>query len=96
MAVAYTGAFLWGVSGMIFGVVSVTTMQRLIAPEAHGRVFALDSAVGSIAEVIGLAIAGPAIAVLGVRPGALALAALPIAAGLATAAPLATSLRQDA
>ena len=48
----------------------------------------------SIAETIGLAVAGPAIAILGVRPGAFALAAVPVVVGLATAASLAGSLRQ--
>jgi predicted MFS family arabinose efflux permease len=95
VAVAYTGAFLWGVSGMVFGVVMLTAMQRITAAEAHGRVLSLSSALGSVAEVIGLAVAGPAIAILGVRPGAFALAAVPIVAGLATAAALAGSLRRD-
>jgi hypothetical protein len=94
VAVAYTGAFLWGVSGMIFGVVGLTAMQRVTATEAHGRVLSLSSSVESIAETIGLAVAGPAIAILGVRPGAFALAAVPVVVGLATAASLAGSLRQ--
>jgi len=95
VAVAYTGAFLWGVSGMVFGVVGLTAMQRLTATAAHGRVLSLSSAVESVAETIGLAVAGPAIAILGVRPGAFALAAVPIVAGLATAGALAGSLRPD-
>jgi DHA3 family macrolide efflux protein-like MFS transporter len=95
VAVAYTGAFLWGVSGMVFGVVGLTAMQRVTATEAHGRVLSLSSSVESIAETIGLAVAGPTIAILGVRTGALALAAVPIVAGLATAQALAGSLRHD-
>jgi hypothetical protein len=51
--------------------------------------------VESIAETNGLAVAGPTIAILGVRTGALALAAVPIVAGLATAQALAGSLRHD-
>ncbi len=94
VAVAYTGAFLWGVSGMVFGVVGLTAMQRVTATETHGRVLSLSSSVESIAETIGLAVAGPAIAMLGVRPGAFALAAVPVVVGLATAASLAGSLRQ--
>jgi predicted MFS family arabinose efflux permease len=95
VAVAYTGAFLWGVSGMVFGVVVVTAIQRLAAVETHGRVFALDSALGSIAETVGLAIAGAAIALLGVRLGAFVLAAVTIIAGLVTAPTLAECLRPD-
>jgi hypothetical protein len=70
-------------------------MQRVTATEAHGRVLSLSSSVESIAETIGLAVAGPTIAILGVRTGALALAAVPIVAGLATAQALAGSLRHD-
>jgi predicted MFS family arabinose efflux permease len=95
VAVAYSGAFLWGVSGMVFGVVVVTAIQRLATVETHGRVFALDSALGSIAETVGLAIAGAAIALLGVRPGAFVLAAVTIIAGLVTAPALAECLRPD-
>jgi predicted MFS family arabinose efflux permease len=96
VAAAYTGAFLWGVSGMVFGVVVVTAIQRLAAVESHGRVFALDAALGSIAETVGLAIAGAAIALLGVRPGAFVLAAVTIIAGLVTAPALAECLRPEA
>ena len=95
VGVAYTGAFLWGVSGMVFGVVGLTAMQRVTATEVHGRVLSLSSSVESLAETFGLAVAGPAIAILGVRAGALALAAVPIVAGLATAEALAVSLRRD-
>ena len=94
VAVAYTGAFMWGVSGMIFWVVKLTATQRLAASEAHGRVISLNSAAGSVADTLGLAVAGIAITALGVRLGAFALAAVPIVAGLATASALARCLRQ--
>lgn len=95
VGVAYSGAFLWGVSGMVFGVVVVTAIQQRAAIEAHGRVFSLDSALGSIADTVGLAVAGTAVAVLGVRPGAFALAAVTIVVALLTAPALADCLRPD-
>ena len=82
LAAAYTGAFLWGVAGMIFGVLAWTTVQRLAAEETHGRVFALDSAVESIAETAGLAVAGVALAGLGVQLGAVVLATVAVGGGV--------------
>ena len=67
VAVAYTGAFLWGVSGMVFGVVGLTAMQRVTRPKPRPRPLA-EFGRGVVAETIGLAVAGPAIAILGVRP----------------------------
>jgi predicted MFS family arabinose efflux permease len=95
VAVAYTGAFMWGVSGMVFWVVKQTATQRVAATETHGRVMSLNSAAGSVADTLGLAMAGIAITALGVRPGAFALAAVPIVAGLVMAPALAESLRRD-
>jgi predicted MFS family arabinose efflux permease len=95
VAVAYAGAFLWGVSGMIFWVVKLTATQRLAATEAHGRVMSLNATAGSVADTLGLAIAGIAITAFGVRLGAFALAAVPIVGGLAMASGLARCLRQD-
>lgn len=83
VAAAYAGAFLWGVAGMVFGVLAWTTAQRLAAEEAHGRVFALDAAVQSIAETAGLAVAGVALGGLGVQLGAVVLAAVAIGGGIA-------------
>ena len=91
--VAYLGAFLWGVSGMVLWVVKLTATQRLAAVEAHGRVLSLQGAAASIAEVVGLAAAGAVIAALGVQPGAFALAAVPIVVGLVTGPALAARLR---
>jgi hypothetical protein len=93
VAVAYTGAFLWGVSGMVFWVVKQTGTQRLAATEMHGRVMFLNSGAGSLAETVGMAVAGVAITVLGVRQGAFALAAVPTVTGAATASVLAGRLR---
>ena len=95
VAVAYTGAFLWGVSGMIFWVARQTVTQRLAPAEALGRVMSLNSASGSVAETVGLAIAGVMIAALGVREGAFALAAPPLVVGVAAASALAVTLRQE-
>ncbi len=83
VAVASIGAFLWGVAGMVFGVLAWTAAQRLAAEETHGRVFALDAAVQSVAETAGLAVAGAALAGLGVRFGAIVLAAVAIGGGVA-------------
>jgi MFS family permease len=93
VALAYTGAFLWGVSGMVFWVVKQTATQRLAAVATHGRVMALNSAAGSVAETVGLAVAGAVITAIGVREAALLLAAAPIAAGVVTASALAGRLR---
>ena len=89
VAIAYTGAFLWGVSGMVFWVVRQTAVQRLAATDIQGRVMSLDSAAGSLAETVGIAVAGAAIAALGVRQGAVALAAAPIVTGAAAASVMA-------
>ena len=89
VAVAYTGAILWGVSGMVFWVVKETGTQRLAATEMQGRVMSLNSAAGSLAETVGIALAGVAITAFGVRWGAFALAAAPIVAGAAATSALA-------
>ncbi len=82
LAIAYAGAFLWGVAGMIFGVLAWTMVQRLASEGTRGRVFALDAAAQSIVETAGIAVAGLALAGLGVRFGAVALAAVAVGGGV--------------
>jgi len=82
LAAAYTGAFLWGVAGMVFGVLAWTAIQHAAAETTHGRVFALDSAAQSIAETAGLAVAGVALAGLGVQLGAVALTTVAMGGGV--------------
>jgi MFS family permease len=80
--VAYTGAFLWGVCGAVFGAVSLTALQRLAPEHAHGRVMGLTAALQAWVETIGLPLAGATLAVLGIRAGGLALAGVAVAAGI--------------
>ena len=49
---------------------------------AHGRVMSISATLQSRTETIGPALGGVTLAVLGVRPGALALAGVALAAGL--------------
>lgn len=81
--VAYLGATLWGVSGALFSVVAVTTIQRVAPAELHGRIMAVRSTANSGASTLGLPVAGALLAVAGVQPGALALAAVAFVTGLA-------------
>jgi hypothetical protein len=86
VAVAYAGAFAWGIAGAVFGAVAVTALQRLAPVRAHGRVMAVAATIQSGADTIGLPLAGAALAALGVRAGAVALAAVAVAAGASAAA----------
>lgn len=81
--IAYAGAFAWGIAGAVFYTVAVTSLQRLTPPHAHGRVMALSSALQSASDTIGLPLAGPALAFLGIRAGALGLAGVAVVSGLA-------------
>jgi hypothetical protein len=79
---AYTGAFLWGAARSVFGTVAVTTLRQVAPVHAHGRVMSISATLQSWTEIIGLALGGVTLAILGVRPGALALAGVALAAGL--------------
>jgi len=81
--VAYTGAFVWGVSGALFGTIALTTLQRITPMHAHGRVLGLTATVQSWVETIGLPVGGVTLAALGTRTGALALAGVAVIAGVA-------------
>ncbi len=80
--VAYAGAFVWGVSGAVFGSVAITTLQRLVPVQAHGRVMGVAGTIQSAADTIGQPIAGLTITALGVRAGGLGLAGVSVLAGL--------------
>jgi len=84
--VAYAGAAAWGIAGAVFGTVAVTSLQRLAPAGMHGRVMGVAATVQSAADTIGLPLAGAVVAVLGVRGGAVALAAVAVAAGASVAA----------
>jgi MFS family permease len=79
---AYTGAFLWGAAGSVFGAVAVTRLQQVAPVHAHGRVMSISATLQAWTETIGLPLGGLTLAALGVRPGALALAGVAVAAGL--------------
>jgi MFS family permease len=79
---AYTGAFLWGATGSVFGAVAVTRLQQIAPVHAHGRVMSISATLQSWTETAGLPLGGVTLAALGVRPGALALAGVALAAGL--------------
>ena len=79
---AYTGAFLWGAAGSVFGAVALTALQQVAPMDAHGRVMSISATLQSWTETIALPLAGLTLAALGVRPGALALAGVAFAAGL--------------
>ena len=81
--VAYAGAFLWGVTGAVFGAVAITALQRAAPAGTHGRIMGVTSAIGSWVETIGLPLAGVTLAGLGLRAGVFALAGVAILAGLA-------------
>jgi MFS family permease len=80
---AYLGAFAWGASGTVFYTVASTTLQRLAPAGTLGRVAGVISTAESVAETASMPLAGVLVAVAGIRPGALALAAVAVAAGLA-------------
>ena len=80
---AYLGAFLWGVNGTIFYTAAVTTLQRAAPAGTLGQVMGVVSAAESATESVSMPLAGVLLAVTGIRPGALALAAVAVAAGVA-------------
>ncbi len=81
--VAYLGAFAWGVGGTVFYAAAATTLQRLAPAGALGGVSGMISTAESTTESISMPVAGALVAVVGLRPGALVLAAVAAAAGAA-------------
>lgn len=82
LPVAYAGAFLWGISGAVVGVASISVLQRLAPDYARGRVLALASGVWTFCETIGPLLAGGIVAGLAVQRGALLLAGISVAGGV--------------
>ena len=80
---AYIGAFAWGASGAVFYAVAATTLQRLAPPGTLGRVVGVISTAESATETVSMPLAGVLVAAAGIRPGALALASVAVAAGAA-------------
>jgi MFS family permease len=79
--VAYLGAFVWGACGTVFYASATTTLQRLAPAGKLGRVAGVISTAESTTESISMPVAGALVAVAGLRPGALVLAAVAVAAG---------------
>jgi hypothetical protein len=85
--VASLGAFVWGACGTVFYAVATTTLQRLAPAGKLGRVAGVISTAESTTESISMPVAGALVAVAGLRPGALVLAAAAAAAGAACLLP---------
>jgi MFS family permease len=83
VSVAYLGAFVWGICGTVFYAAAATTLQRLAPAGKLGRVAGVISSAESTTESISMPAAGALVAVAGLRPGALILAAVAVAAGAA-------------
>jgi MFS family permease len=81
--IAYLGAFVWGVGGTVFYTTAATTLQRLAPAKTLGRVAGVISTAESTVENVSMPLAGMLIAGAGIRPGALILAAVAVAAGTA-------------
>ncbi len=79
--VAYVGAFTWGITAAVFSALSVTALQHLSPANTLGRVMGLSATLQSAADTIGLPVAGVTLAALGIRCGAIALAAVALLAG---------------
>ena len=81
--VAYLAAFAWGAGGTVFYAAAATTMQRLAPAGTLGRVAGVISTAESATESASMPVAGALVALAGLRPGALVLAAVAVAAGAA-------------
>ncbi len=79
--VAYLGAFIWGACGAVFYAVAATTLQRLAPAGKLGRVSGVISTAESTLESLSMPVAGALVAVAGLQPGALLLAAVAVGAG---------------
>jgi MFS family permease len=82
VAVAYLGAFTWGITAAVFSAVSVTALQQLAPIHTHGRVMALRGTLQAAVDTVALPVAGVTLAVFGTRPGAILLAAVAVIGGL--------------
>jgi hypothetical protein len=80
---AYVGAIAWGASGMVFYTLAATALQRLAPAGTLGRVAGVISTAESATETASMPLAGVIVAIAGIRPGALVMAAVAVAAGAA-------------
>jgi MFS family permease len=78
---AYVGAFVWGASGMVFYTVAATALQRLAPAGMLGRVAGVITTAEAATETASMPLAGVIVAIAGIRPAALAVAAVAVAAG---------------
>lgn len=83
VTVAYIGAFAWGTGGTVFYAVAATTLQRRAPAGTLGRVSGVISTAESTTETVSMPVAGALVAAAGLRPGAIVLAAVAVAAGSA-------------
>ena len=81
--VAYLGALAWGAGGTVFYTVAATTLQRLAPAGTLGRAAGVISTAESASETASMPLAGAVVAIAGIRLGALALAGVAVAAGVA-------------
>jgi predicted MFS family arabinose efflux permease len=81
--VAYLAAFAWGASGAVFYAVAASTVQRLAPADVLGRTIGVISTAESAVETASMPLAGALVVIAGIRPGALAIAAVAVAAGAA-------------
>jgi predicted MFS family arabinose efflux permease len=80
LAVVAAGAFAWGVAIELFQVVWYTTIQTQVPREAISRVSSYDAMGSLMFGPIGLALAGPLIAAVGLEQAFLVAAAVALAA----------------
>jgi hypothetical protein len=80
---AYLGAFTWGASATVFYTVAATSLQRLAPAGTLGRVMGVIATAESATETASMPLAGAALSVAGIRPGALMMAAVAVTAGAA-------------
>ncbi len=80
--IAYAGAFSWGVTGALFSVIALTTLQQHAPVQAHGRIMGVAGTIQSAADTIGQPLAGVTLVALGIRAGALSLAGVSVMAGM--------------
>jgi MFS family permease len=66
VVVAFVGVALWGVFTAAISGPSRTVIQRATPERAHGRVLSTDFVAANVAQLVGIAVAGPLIQMLGV------------------------------
>src|SRR5262249_35331493 len=81
--IAYFGAFVWGAGGTVFYAAAATTLQRLAPAGTLGRAAGVISTAEAAGQSGSMPVAGAVVGRAGLRPGAVALAAVAVAAGAA-------------